>query len=397
MRLARPPRGADILLRSSFVRKGTPSVTTPEETPGAPPSGPGRPVPEGPPPAVPAAITRIFSGMQPSGELHIGNWLGALANWVALQDRHPCIFSIVDLHAITQDYEPAEMPARIRDMALGWLAAGIDPERSVVFVQSAVPEHAELAWIFNTLVPLGLLERMTQFKDKAKNQPENVNAGLLTYPLLQAADIAIYKADGVPVGEDQVQHLEMARDAVRKFNNRFGEVFPEPQPILSPARKVLGLDGERKMSKSLNNQIGLNDSPEVVWAKLAPAKTDVRRKKRTDPGVPEDCNIFAYHGFFSSLEERAWAAEGCRTAGIGCRDCKQVLAKNLDAALAPMRERRAELERHPGRVDEILAAGAATLRPIAQATMEEVRDRMGLDARARYAGQPSAPPLRGPD
>jgi tryptophanyl-tRNA synthetase len=342
-------------------------------------------VPEGPPPAAPAAITRIFSGMQPSGELHIGNWLGALANWVALQDRHPCIFSIVDLHAITQDYDPAEMPARIRDMALGWLAAGIDPERSIVFVQSAVPEHAELAWIFNTLVPLGLLERMTQFKDKAKNQPENVNAGLLTYPLLQAADIAIYKADGVPVGEDQVQHLEMARDAVRKFNNRYGEVFPEPQPILSPARKVLGLDGERKMSKSLDNQIGLNDSPEVVWARLAPAKTDVRRKKRTDPGVPEDCNIFAWHGFFSSPEERAWAAEGCRTAGIGCRDCKQVVAKNIDAALAPMRERRAELERHPGRVDEILAAGAAALRPIAQATMEEVREKMGLDARVRYA------------
>jgi tryptophanyl-tRNA synthetase len=374
-------------------------VTTPEGTAGTPPSDPEHPAPAADPalPAAPAAITRIFSGMQPSGELHIGNWLGALANWVALQDRHPCIFSIVDLHAITQDYEPAEMPARVRDMALGWLAAGIDPERSIVFVQSAVPEHAELAWIFNTLVPLGLLERMTQFKDKAKNQPENVNAGLLTYPLLQAADIAIYRADGVPVGEDQVQHLEMARDAVRKFNNRFGEVFPEPQPILSPARKVLGLDGERKMSKSLNNQIGLNDSPEVVWAKLAPAKTDVRRKKRTDPGVPEDCNIFAYHGFFSSPEERAWAAEGCRTAGICCRDCKQVLAKNIDAALAPMRERRAELERHPGRVHEILAAGAATLRPIARVTMEEVRERMGLDARVRYAEQPPAPRLRGID
>ncbi len=337
--------------------------------------------PSSPPPP---PITRIFSGMQPSGELHIGNWLGALVNWIALQERHPCIFSVVDLHAVTQEYEPAEMPARIRDMALGWLSAGIDPERSLLFVQSAVPEHAELAWIFNTLVPLGLLERMTQFKDKAKNQPENVNAGLLTYPLLQAADIAIYKADGVPVGEDQVQHLEMARDAVRKFNLRYGEVFPEPQAILSPARKVLGLDGERKMSKSLDNHIGLNDSPETVWEKLAPAKTDVRRKRRTDPGVPEECNIFAWHGFFSSEEERAWAAEGCRSAGIGCRDCKQVLAKNIDAALAPMRERRAELERHPGRVEEILAAGADTLRPVARETMLEVRERMGLTASMRY-------------
>ncbi|GAB4224369.1 MAG: tryptophan--tRNA ligase [Acidobacteriota bacterium] len=335
-------------------------------------------------PAARPRVTRVFSGMQPSGELHIGNWLGALKTWVRLQDEYPCIFSIVDQHALTQPYDPREMPERIREMALGWLAAGLDPERCTMFVQSTVPEHAELAWIFSTVAPLGYLERMTQFKDKAKDQPENVNAGLFTYPVLQAADIAIYRADGVPVGEDQVQHIEFTREVVRKFNNRYGRTFPEPEALLSPAPRVMGLDGDRKMSKSLGNHIGLNDDSETIWRKIAPAKTDIRRKRRSDPGVPEDCNMFAWHRFFSSAEEQAWAAEGCRTASIGCRECKQVLARNIDAELAPMRERRAELERHPGRVDEILAAGTRALRPLARETMLEVRERLGIPARERY-------------
>jgi tryptophanyl-tRNA synthetase len=345
---------------------------------------PKPPAPEERPASQPKPVTKVFSGMQPSGELHVGNWLGALENWVDLQSRYPCIFSIVDAHALTQDYDPAEMPARIRDMAMGWIAAGLDPERSTLFVQSTVPEHAELAWIFSVVATMGALERMTQYKDKAQDQPENINAGLFTYPVLQAADIAIYKADGVPVGEDQVQHIELTREIVRKFNHRFGPVFPEPQEILSPAPRVLGLDGERKMSKSLGNHIGLNDSPKTIWKKIAPAKTDVRRKRRSDPGVPEECNIYAYHRFFSSEEEQAWAAAGCRSAGIGCKDCKQVVAKNIDATLAPMRERRAELEAHPGRVDEILTAGRDALRPVARDTMLEAREALGIPGRERY-------------
>ncbi|MBP7146735.1 MAG: tryptophan--tRNA ligase [Acidobacteria bacterium] len=327
-------------------------------------------------------MTLIFSGMQPTGELHIGNWLGALKTWVELQERFPCIFSVVDLHALTAD--TGDLPQRIHDMALGWLAAGLDPERSVLYVQSAVPEHAELTWIFNTITPMGLLERMTQFKDKSKNQPENVNVGLFDYPVLQAADIAIYRADGVPVGEDQVQHVEFTRDVVRKFNLRWGETFPEPQALLSPAPRVLGTDGERKMSKSLGNHIALSDSPKILREKLAPAKTDVRRKRRSDPGVPEDCNIYSYHRFFSPPDVQAWAAAGCRSAGIGCLDCKAALAQHIDATLEPMRQRRAELERHPGRVDEVLAAGADKLRPIARETMELVRERTGLPRRFRY-------------
>lgn len=336
--------------------------------------------------SAPKPVTKVFSGMQPSGELHIGNWLGALQNWVDLQERYPCIFCVVDSHALTQDFDPKAMPDRIRDMAKGWLAAGIDPERSTLFIQSTVPEHAELAWIFSTVTPMGSLERMTQYKDKTQSQPENINAGLFTYPVLQAADIAIYRADGVPVGEDQVQHIELTREVVRKFNFRFGEVFPEPQELLTKATRVMGLDGERKMSKSLDNHIALTDSPETIWKKLAPAKTDIRRKRRTDPGVPEECNIFAYHRFFSSEDEQAWAAHGCRTAGIGCRDCKQVVAKNIDAHLAPMRERRDELERHPHRVDEILAAGTEALRPVARDTMLATREALGIPSRERYAG-----------
>ncbi len=339
----------------------------------------------------PRPVTRVFSGMQPSGELHIGNWLGALRNWVELQDRYPCIYSIVDLHALSQDFDPSDMPARIREMALGWLSAGIDPDRTPVFVQSAVPEHAELCWVLGTISPMGLLERMTQFKDKAKQQLENVNVGLFTYPVLQAADIAIYKADGVPVGEDQLQHLEFTRDLVRKFNHRYGETFPEPQALLTNAPRVLGLDGERKMSKSLDNHIGLNDSPDVVWDKLRPAVTDWRRKRRSDPGVPEECNIFSYHRFFSSSDEQAWAAQGCRTAGIGCMDCKKVVARNVSAVLEPMRERRAALESKPGLVDEVLAAGTERLRPAARDTMAEGRSRLGIPSGDRYPASDGAP------
>ena len=321
---------------------------------------------------------RVFSGIQPSGELHIGNYLGAVRNWVALQADHECIFSIVDLHAITQPYEPRELSARTLEMAVGLLAAGIDPGRATLFVQSHVPEHTELAWALGAVTPLGELERMTQFKDKSARE-ETVPAGLLNYPILQAADILLYLADRVPVGEDQLQHLELAREIARRWNARFGEdFFPEPQPLLTSAKRIVGLDGNAKMSKSLGNTIGVLDSPEVIWEKLRPAVTDPARKTRKDPGNPDICNIFSLHQFFSTPAQVQHVAQQCRTAGWGCLDCKRLLADNMIAALAPIRERAAELKAHPERVREVLERGAAQCRVLARETMARVRDLMGF-------------------
>jgi tryptophanyl-tRNA synthetase len=325
-------------------------------------------------------MPRVFSGIQPSGDLHIGNYLGAVVNWVALQARFECIYCIVDLHAITQPYDTATLAPRTHEMAVGLLAAGLDPSHCTLFVQSHVPQHAELMWLLNTVTPLGELERMTQFKDKSARQ-ESVPAGLLNYPILQAADILLYKADRVPVGEDQLQHLELAREIARRWNTRFGvETFPEPQPMLSPTRKILGLDGQTKMSKSLGNTIGLLDTPEEIWAKLRPAMTDPARKMRKDPGNPEICNLFTIHRALSTLEQVAHVETQCRSAGWGCLDCKRLLADNMIAALAPVRERAAELRAHPERVREALGDGAARCRTLAEATMVEARQVMGLAA-----------------
>jgi len=326
---------------------------------------------------------RIFSGMQPTGGLHIGNYLGALKTWVRLQDEYDCIFCVVDYHAITVELDPTELQDRVERVARGFLAAGVDPQRSALFVQSAVPEHTELAWVFNTVTPTGLLGRMTQFKEKSKDHLENINTGLFTYPILQAADIALYKAEAVPVGEDQAQHLEFARDVVRKFNLRYGQTFAEPQTILSNAPRVLGLDGERKMSKSLGNDISLEESAEQVWKKLAGAKTDPARVRRTDAGDPEICNIYSYHRFFSPPETLSWVEEGCRSAGIGCVDCKRRLHAHMEEELAPVRARLGEISAHPERVRELLAAGAERVRPLARATMQEVRERIGVARRER--------------
>jgi len=321
---------------------------------------------------------RIFSGIQPSGELHIGNYLGAVRNWVALQERHECVFCIVDLHAITQEYDVAALERRTFDMAVSLLAAGIDPERSILFVQSHVLEHAELAWVFNTVTPVGELERMTQFKDKSQRQV-SVLAGLLNYPVLQAADVLLYRAQGVPVGEDQVQHIELMREIARKWNARYGEgFFPEPDALLSAARRIVGLDGEAKMSKSLGNTIGILESPEAIWQHLRPAVTDPARVTRKDPGTPEVCNLYALHRHFSPPETVEEVAEKCRSAGWGCLDCKKVLARNVADTFAPIRERAAELRRDESQVHEILRAGAARARDIATETMEEVRRRMGF-------------------
>ena len=323
-------------------------------------------------------MNRVFSGIQPSGELHIGNYLGAVRNWVALQAQHECIFCIVDLHAISQPYDPKELPARTLEMALGLLAAGLDSDRCTLFVQSHVPEHAELAWALSAVAPLGELERMTQFKDKSARE-ETVPAALLNYPVLQAADILLYRADKVPVGEDQLQHLELAREIARRWNARFGEkFFPEPQPLLSSAKRIVGLDGNAKMSKSLGNTIGVLDSPEVIWENLRPAVTDPARKTRKDPGNPDICNIYQLHELFSTPDQVTHVAQQCRTAGWGCLDCKRLLADNMIAALAPIRERAAELKAHPERVREVLERGAAQCRVLARETMARVRDLMGF-------------------
>ncbi len=332
-------------------------------------------------------MARVFSGIQPSGELHIGNYLGAVQNWVRLQHEHDCLFSVVDLHAITQPYEAASLAQRTLEMAISLYAAGLDPERCIVFVQSHVPEHTELNWLFTTVTPLGELERQTQFKDKAQRQ-ESVPAGLLNYPVLQAADVLLYEATLVPVGEDQLQHLELMREIARRWNSRFangrggrgggGFAFPEPQALLSTAKRVLGLDGQAKMSKSLGNTIGLFDPPETIWEKLKPAATDPARVTRRDPGNPDICNIFTIHQGFSPPETQAMVAHNCRTAGWGCLDCKRVLADNMIAALTPVRERAQELRGRPQHVAETLRAGAARARAIARRTMERVRQGMGL-------------------
>jgi tryptophanyl-tRNA synthetase len=322
----------------------------------------------------------VFSGIQPSGQLHLGNYLGAIRSWVELQDTFRCFYCVVDYHAITQPYDPAEMPRRARQMAVDVLACGVDPDRATIFLQSAVPEHTELAWALASVTPYGELGRMTQFKDKSEHQPDNINAGLFTYPVLQAADILLYGATRVPVGEDQRQHLELVREIVRRFNARFGQTFEEPQPLFSTTPKILGLDGQAKMSKSLGNTIGLAEDGKSVWDKLRTAATDPARVKRTDPGTPEKCNVYALHRFFSPPDAQQAVREGCTSAGIGCIDCKKRLYDGLSADLTRIRARADQLSARPERVDEILAAGASRARALARATMARVRARLGLPA-----------------
>jgi tryptophanyl-tRNA synthetase len=355
-------------------------------------------------------MARIFSGIQPSGSLHIGNYLGAVKNWVELQHKYESFFCIVDYHAITVPYEPADLRARTADMALSLLAAGLDPSKCTLFVQSMVPEHTELAWIFNTITPLGELERQTQFKEKASRE-ESVPAGLLNYPVLQAADILLYRAELVPVGEDQVQHLELSREIARKWNARFDlhapaarptqggkgaigaksaphahdasasaseSFFPEPKALLTPTRRVMGLDGQAKMSKSLGNTVDLLEDPAAIWEKLKPAVTDPKRVRRTDPGTPEVCNIYHLHKAFSPAATVEHVAVQCRSAGWGCIDCKKVLSESMEKELAPIRARAKEIAANPKKMKSDLAAGAEHARTEAQKTMREVKQKMGL-------------------
>jgi tryptophanyl-tRNA synthetase len=320
----------------------------------------------------------VFSGIQPSGGFHIGNYLGAVQNWVKLAEDYRCLYCIVDLHAITQAYEPKEMPARILEMTAELIGCGIDPGRATIFVQSQVPEHSELAWLLGTVTPYGELGRMTQFKDKSERAPDNINAGLFTYPILMAADILLYRATRVPVGVDQTQHLELAREIARRFNARFGDTFPEPQPLHTKALKILGLDGKQKMSKSLGNSVQVSDPPEVIRKKISTAFTDETRLRRSDPGHPESCYVCGLQGYFASPEETARLHDGCRTATAGCVDSKRALAENMIRFLAPLRERSAELKAQPDQIRQILGDGAAAARRLAGETMRDVRERMGL-------------------
>ena len=320
---------------------------------------------------------RVFSGIQPTGELHLGNYLGAVKNWVDLIDDYDCIYCIVDLHAITVPYEPDELPDRIFDLAVSLLAAGLDPDRCTLFVQSAVPEHTELAWILNSVTPVGELQRRTQFKEKSERQA-SVNAGLLNYPVLQAADILLYRGEYVPVGEDQFQHLELTREIARRWNARYGELVPEPEPLVGTGPRVLGLDGASKMSKSVGNTIPMIADREEFQSTVGTAVTDPARVRRDDPGNPHVCNVFALHEHFTDGAERDEIEVHCQTAELGCVACKRRLADHLADELAPIRERARELEAHPDRVHEILAAGAERCRTIAGETLAEAYERMGL-------------------
>jgi tryptophanyl-tRNA synthetase len=323
---------------------------------------------------------RIVSGMRPTGALHLGNYLGALENWVSLQERYECFFFIADWHSLTSDYaDPSAIRENVIDVATDWLAAGLDPARSTLFIQSLVPQHAELHLLLSMIVPAPWLERVPTYKEQQQQLSDKdlSTYGFLGYPLLQTADIIIYKADAVPVGEDQVPHIEIAREIVRRFNNFYGDVFPEPQTLLTEAKRIPGTDG-RKMSKSYGNAIFLKDDPETVRQKLRTMVTDPARQRRTDPGNPDVCPVFDLHRAFSPAETREWAAAGCRSAGIGCLDCKARLAEHLLERLAGVHARRPALAKRPDTVWDILVEGSKKAREVAEATMEDVRGAMKI-------------------
>jgi len=320
--------------------------------------------------------------MQPSGEAHLGNYLGALKPWVELQEEYDCLFCIVDDHAITAGGDPAQMQANVLDLAVSFLAVGLDPAKAIIFVQSDVPEHTELAWLFNAVTPVGDLERMTQYKDKSLHF-ESIPAGILNYPILQAADILLYKGEAVPVGEDQRQHLELTRDIARKFNAAYGDTFPETEALIDKGvGRIIGLDGDAKMSKSLGNTVGILAEPDAVWERVRTAVTDPQRVRRDDPGRPEVCNVFTLHGHLTDAATRADIEVKCRAAAIGCVDCKRILSDNIATAFAPFRERAAHYRANPAEVRRVLDDGAQRARAIARETMAEVRTKMGLDWRA---------------
>jgi len=337
------------------------------------------------PSAPPAASTKtVLSLVRVTGRQHLGNYLGSMRQMGEMSQRadRRCFFGIADLHTLTTHPDPATIRANSPEAVLDMLASGVDAKQSVVFAQSAVPETSELFWLLCCLMPVGLLQRATTFKDKSAKQPDNVNAGLLTYPVLMAADILGPRADLVPVGEDQYQHLEMAREVAGKFNRAFcpddAPLFPEPQALAKEPIRVPGLDGTGKMGKSDDNALLLSDTPEQMWDKLRPAVTDPARKRKQDPGTPEICNVFGIHELVSPKETQAWAAEGCRTAGIGCIDCKKRLHGHLVELLGPVQARRRDLARDPDLAFDVLSDGARRARAVIGETVARAKDLAGL-------------------
>jgi len=321
---------------------------------------------------------RVLSGMRPSGSLHLGNYLGALANWVRLQDDYECFYFSADWHVLTDRTDVSDVPQATIEMAADWLGAGLDPERSTLFIQSLVPEHAELHLLFSMVTPVGWLERVPTYKERIEQQGiASPSYGLLGYPLLQSADILMYKTKWVPVGIDQAPHVELTREVARRFNNTFGQLFPEPEVKLTEIPKVPGTDG-RKMSKSYGNTIELADTAEAITKKVRPMVTDPARKRRSDPGNPDICPVFDLHKIFTPTADRDFVANGCRTAGIGCLDCKDVLLKHMLPPLTAIRERRQKFAEKPAAIVEILHEGSRRARKVAQATMEGVRAALRL-------------------
>jgi len=325
---------------------------------------------------------RVLSGMRPTGKLHLGHYHGVLANWLRLQDEHECFFFVADWHALTTDYaNPSNIKDNIREMVIDWLSVGIDPSKATIFRQSAIKEHAELHVLLSMITPLPWLERNPTYKEQidAIKEKDLLTFGFLGYPVLQTSDIIIYKANKVPVGIDQAPHLELSREITRRFNHFYGEVFPEPQTLLTAIPKVLGTDG-RKMSKSYNNSIFLSDPPSEVEKKMLTMVTDTARVKRTDPGSPDLCPLYqTFHILYSSEETKTWVRQGCTTASIGCIECKKSVIPKVLAALEPIQARRRELESDPAKIAAILAEGTKKAASVAQDTMDHVRHAMGLE------------------
>jgi tryptophanyl-tRNA synthetase len=320
---------------------------------------------------------RVFSGARPTGRQHLGNYLGAIQNYVNLQDEYDCIYCIVDIHALTSLEDASGLQKNIHEMMLDWLAAGLDPRKSILFVQSHVPEVMQLHTLLSMITPLGWLLRVPTFKEKVKLQSHNVNYGLVGYPVLMTADIVLYKAEVVPVGEDQLPHLELAREIARRFNNLFGHTFPEPQAKLTSFPMVLGLNGKEKMSKQVGNDIDLALSSQETIERVMTAVTDPARRYRSDPGHPEVCNVNSLHGYFNPFQQQDIANQ-CRQAEIGCVDCKMILAREINTTLKSFREQRVALASKPRYVTEVLADGAQRAQVIARETLKEVKQKMGL-------------------
>ena len=323
---------------------------------------------------------RVLSGMRPSGKLHLGHFHGVLENWLKLQKENECFFFVADWHALTTEYNnPSGIKDNINDMVIDWLSAGIDPERSTIFLQSAVKEHAELHLLLSMITPLSWLERNPTYKEQlAEVKDKDLHTyGFLGYPVLQTADIIVYKANAVPVGIDQAPHLELSREITRRFNFLYGETFPEPQTLLTETPKLLGTDG-RKMSKSYNIAIFLSDPPDVIEKKILPMMTDPARMKRTDKGTPEKCPVYFLHRIYSTAETIAWVEKGCTTAGIGCIECKKSLIPSIIKRLEPIQKKRQEIVKKPAIVNETLNRGNEKAKKIAHATMEEVRKALKL-------------------